>query len=279
MLDDRFWMFLGAGVYATALVIALFSLWQRRSEPSRPLILGLIIGGFVLQSIGLQMRGLAVKSCPIGNPFEILQFVSWSIVVVYFITGSVFRMSLLGSFCATLAVLLSVVSFAVPGWDQSRRIDPFGGNPWIEAHATVALFSYGVFGLFAVTSAMYLLQDHGLKHKRFKGLFRYLPPILQLDRVNFRLATVGVGVLTVALLIGSVYWVGNWDNLTQSKLWSTLLLWAAYLLVVLARWSKRLRGARFALFGVVLYIIALLVLWPVEENREREASVDRLQQC
>ncbi len=274
--DDRLWMFLGAGVYATALAVALFALFQRKSEPSRGLVLGLIIAGFALQSIGLQMRGLAVKGCPIGNLFEVLQFVSWSTIVVYFITGSVFRMSLLGSFCATLAMLLSVFSFAIPGGDAARRSDLFGGNPWIETHAALALFSYGVFGLLAATSAMYLLQHYGLEHKRFAGLFRYLPPILQLDHVNFRLATVGVGVMSIALLIGSVYWIGNWDNVSQGKLWSTLLLWAAYLILVTVRSLKHLRGKAFSWMGIALFAVALLVLWPIQENpvSHPDASVD-----
>jgi ABC-type uncharacterized transport system permease subunit len=32
-----------------------------------------------------------------------------------------------------------------------RRTHIFGGNPWIELHAALAIFSYGVFGLLALT--------------------------------------------------------------------------------------------------------------------------------
>src|SRR5690606_13094825 len=115
-------------------------------------------------------RGLAVQSCPIGNPFEVLQFVSWSIVLIYILTGPVFRTSLLGSFCAVLAGLLSVGSLLVPSWDQPYPAGAlFGGDAWVEAHAAIALFSYGLFGMLAVTSVMYLLQNYGLKHKRTTG--------------------------------------------------------------------------------------------------------------
>lgn len=264
---DRLWMALGAGVFAIALGVALFSVFARRQMPHRPLMFFLLIVGFVFQTVGLHLRGLEVGSCPIGNPFEVLQFVSWSTTIVFFLTGSIFRMSLLGSFCASLAMLLSVVSFAVPGWDAVHRSGIFGGNPWIETHASLALFSYGVFGMLAVTATMYLLQDYGLKRKRFTILFKLLPPLTKLDLVNLRLAAIGAVVFSISLIIGSVYWVGHWDRVTVAKLVPTILLWAAYLALLFARWAKWLRGPRFAWAAVLLFFSALVVLWPVETAR------------
>ncbi|MFP4541433.1 MAG: inner membrane protein YpjD [Opitutales bacterium] len=272
MLDDRTWLFLGAGVYAATLAATLFALYAERRLPSRPLIMGMLAVGFALQTIGLQIRGLSIGGCPIGNPFEVLQFISWSTIAVYFLAGSVFRLSLLGGFCASVATLLSVVSFAVPGGDRPYAGPLFGDSAWVEAHAALALFSYGVFGLLAATAAMYLLQDYGLKHKRFTALFRLLPSIVQLDAVHHRLLTVGAGVFTLSILLGSVHWIGDWENVTPGKLFTTLLVWFGYVLASTLRWRKWLRGPRLAWVLLGLFGAALLTLWPIEASREPTAA-------
>ena len=45
---------------------------------------------------------------------------------------------------------VSLISLAFPAWDGTRSNNLFGGNPWIEFHAALALFSYGVFALLAL---------------------------------------------------------------------------------------------------------------------------------
>ena len=275
-MDDRAWMALGAGFYALAMVVALRTVFARRQQPVRAITLPILLVGFALQTVGLHMRGMASQSCPVGNPFEVLQFVSWSTMLVYFLTGTLFRTTLLGTFCASLAVLLNVVSLILPGADAMRRTGLFGGNPWIEAHASLALFSYGVFGLLAMTSTMYLLQHYGLKRKRFEGLFRFLPPILHLDQLNRRLVTIGASVFTVSVLIGWVDWVTHLETVSPFKLLTTLALWFGYLAVTLARWRGWLRGNRFAWVSVALFLTALLVLWPVEHNRPDEPAAARM---
>ena len=68
-----------------------------------------------------------------------------------------------------MAAALTLVSLSFPAWDATRRAHVFGGNPWIELHAAIALFSYGVFGLVALTSVMYLLRNFSLKKKNLRA--------------------------------------------------------------------------------------------------------------
>lgn len=265
MFDDRWWMFLGAGVYTTALLITLLNLARRRHQSSAPLIVGILALGFGFQSIGLYWRGLAVRSCPIGNPFEVLQYISWSTMAVYFLAGSIFRMSLLGVFAAIVAAVLSLLSIIVPAWDYEHAANIFGGNPWIESHAAIALFSYGVFGLLAATSAMYLLQNHGLKQKQVQGIYAHLPSVNELDTVNQRLSFVGASVFSLAMIIGSVFWMSEEANVSALKLGVTMCLWWAYLVLAALRLTKRLRGKRFACSALVLFGFALITLGIVQK--------------
>ncbi|MDP0499929.1 MAG: cytochrome c biogenesis protein CcsA [Verrucomicrobiota bacterium JB022] len=262
---DRLFVIIGAIGYLVAFAIALGAL-RVRERPPRAWIMTAIGAGFLFQTIGLHLRGFAVGACPIGNPYEVLQFISWSIILVYLLAGPIFRLSLLGSVSATLAALLSVLGLIVPGWDHPTPGKLFG-DPWIEMHAALALMSYGIFGLLAVTSGLYLAQNYGLKSKRFSVLLRLFPSLVELESVNFRLLVIGCGMFSCALVIGSVYWLNNWGDTSVPKLIITVALWSAYLAVLVLRLGQKLVGFSLSVACLSLFVGALLALWPVEADR------------
>ncbi|NBD37781.1 MAG: cytochrome C biogenesis protein [Verrucomicrobia bacterium] len=261
-------LFLGTLAYLAALGVTLFRVLHRH-PPVHTLNFFLILGGWMLQSGGLYFRGLEAGCCPVRNLFEIFQFVSWSVVLVYLITGQVFRLSLFGTSSATLAALLSAVAFLLPGIDETPSVSLLGASPWIEAHAAIAVFSYGIFGLLSALSALYLLQNHSLKAKRFNGIFRFLPSIMEMDTLLFRLLLTACLVFTSAVAIGAVYWVGHPEQVGTWKFLTTVTLWLAYLIVLLLRLRNVLYGTRLAMLSIFLFVAALLTLWPVEANRDR----------
>jgi HemX protein len=259
-------------VYGGSFLVALLPVLRNRRH-NRPLLMTGLGIGLALQTWGLYERGLEAGGCPLGNPFELIQFVCWSAVVLYFVVGPAFRMSLLGFFSSGLAAVACALAMLSPGLDTPYDSGYFGGNPWIETHAALAVFSYGVFGVLALTSLMHLIQNYGLKEKRGKGLFIFLPSILDLNQMGFRLVVAGLVVLTLSLLPGVVYWVDSPDRVTTVKLVSTILIWGAYWVLLLARRFFSLPSVRFSICAILLFLFALLSLMPVDASRVRmEAS-------
>lgn len=270
-LADRGLIALGALCYALGFIHGTVSLIRRRRH-SRWLMFAAMCTGFAFQTWGMILRGVETKGCPLGNTFELVQFTVWSLILVYLVVGPAFRLSLLGFFTGALAASLSIASLIPAGWDSDIRHGIFGDNPWIEFHAALALFSYGVFGLLALTSIMYLLQDHYLKQKRRPAMFGYLPSIVQLDTTNVRLLLTGVAILTVSLLVGGHYFRQDPERVNVFKLGVTVSVWAAYLTVLVLRWRARLITKRFAWVCVILYLLALSSLDPVGRSRPVEHS-------
>jgi len=268
-ITDRLALGIGAAFYAAAFAVGLVALLVRRAYP-RPVVYALVIGGFLLQTLGLNLRGAEIRACPLGNTFEIAQFISWSLVLLFFLIGPAFRLRLLSLFTAALAALLAGGSFAVPAWDRPYPAGIFGGNPWIELHAALAIFSYGVFALLALVSVMFLIQQHGLKTKRFKGIYQYLPSVRQLDAMAKRLLLTGVIVLTAALVFGSVFWIQNTGLVPVFKLSVTVLVWLGYLAVTVLRLRKQLVTRRHAIASIALFGFAMASLWPVQSARDSE---------
>jgi ABC-type uncharacterized transport system permease subunit len=221
-----------------------------------------------MQSAGLWILGIEAGSCPIRNPFEVLQFVSWSIVVLYLFTGQVFRLSLFGTGSASLAAIIGFLAFLIPGAGQIPPHSYLGDDPRINAHASLALFSYGIFGLLAVLSALYLMQNNSLKSKRNAGIFQFLPSLVDMDTVLLRLLVMACVVYTVSIAIGTLYWVSHISEISLLKLVFTVALWIAYWIVLLLRVFNKLFGTRLAWTCIALLLAAMLILWPVEASRD-----------
>lgn len=264
--SDRTWLWAAAGLYAAGFVMGTIAL-LRQGRPSGWATYTLIALGYLVQLVGLGLRGKAVGGCPLGNQFELFQFTAWSAITLYLVIGVTFRNSLLGYFTACLATALTLLSLSIPSWDATQRMHIFGSNPWIELHAALAVFSYGVFGLLALTSLMFLLRNHSLKAKNLGGWFSFLPSILDLDHIGVRLLGAGVVILAVSLGVGSVYWLQDVSTVNLAKLVVTLAVWVAYAIALGLRLRGVLLAKRFAWSCLALFVAALLSIFPVDASR------------
>lgn len=262
-ITDRGAIAIATLIYAGAFAYGLIAILVRKNY-SHATTFTLLCAGFGTQTLGLNIRGLEVKGCPLGNIFEIAQFICWSLVLLYFIIGPVFRLRLLGFFVAALVTAMSAISLLIPAWDQPYTTGIFGGNPWIELHAALAIFSYGVFAIVALLSVMFLIQQHGLKTKQFKGIYQFLPSVQQLDNMGKRLLITGVICLSAALAFGAVFWIDNLDRVPVFKLSITCLVWLGYCLVMILQLQGKLVTRRHAIASIALFCFALASLWPVQ---------------
>jgi len=145
---DRFLVWLATAIYGGVVVYAITALAHHHVH-SRSVTYPLIFAGFVLQTVGLYLRGMKIGGCPLGNSFEIIQFILWSTIFLYLVVGPVFRVNLLGIASAAFVSIGSMVTLLIPDWDLPHTREIFGGDPLIEFHAAVSIFSYGMFGLLA----------------------------------------------------------------------------------------------------------------------------------
>lgn len=263
---DRDWLWLAGGFYLAGFLLGTWSL-VRGGRPSGLAMYALVAAGYLTQLVGMYLRGLAVGGCPLGNTFEVFQFTAWSATTLYLVVGVTFRSSLLGYFTACLSAVLTLTSLSLPLWDAMRRPHLFGGNPWIEFHAALAIFSYGVFALLTLTAVMFLLRNYSLKHKRLGGWFSFLPSIIDLDLISVRLLGTGVVLLTASLAVGSVYWLQDIERIGLPHL-LTLTIWAAYAATLGLRLRGHLVARRFVWVCIALFAIALISLGPISSGRQ-----------
>ena len=273
--DARTLLWIASTLYGGALLAGLALASKERKLPTL-VSFCLILFAYSSHTRGLYLRGLDVHGCPLGNGMERIQFILWSVVTGYLIMRILFRLNLLGSFAAGLAGVGGALSLLSPGLDSGYWLEPgyrrlFSG-PWIELHASVAIFSYGLFALLAVVSVMYMVQQKSLQIKRTGALGAHLPSINQLETASQRLLLVGVIFLTASIVVGSMHWARSPDSVSSVKLWVTIGLWIAYCGLWYLHFRQRLYGKKFAKACVALFVLAILSLGFVRSAPERQET-------
>lgn len=271
--DARELFWLSGGFYGLAFLIGLLKNFRGEVSYFREVPLFSIGFGFLLHTRGLYLRGIEIQGCPLGNTLERIQFILWSLILVFLILRLVWRLNLLGTFCAGLAMITGWCSLFLPNSDHAYWLaedyNRLFSNPWIELHASIAIFSYGIFSLLAVVCTMYLVQKNALLSRKYDLLGSFLPPIHDLEHAAFRLLSIGVGFLTVSIIVGGMHWTRHPEFVTLAKLTITILLWLGYSGLFFLRFSNRLYGSKFAKTSIFLFFFAIVSLSFVNsKNRE-----------
>lgn len=217
--------------------------------------------GFSLQTTAVYLRGQAVGQCPMKSLSDILIFISWSVVLLYFLVGSAYRVSLLGIFTAPLVSAMHVLAFSVP-----KSFPDYAGkvkiDPYVELHAALALVAYAAFALACITGVMYLLQERFLKQHRIGGLFYQLPPIQGLARAIQRLVLLGLVLLSASLAVSFKLQTPT----SNPKLIFAWAVWALYAIIGFIMWRHVLSPRQTAWLASVGFIIPFISLWLVTSH-------------
>ncbi len=249
---ERYWLVAAAFCFLLSFGHTLFALGAGTFRPGR-FNLATMGAGFAFTSVFLYLRGQIHGSCPITNLFEVLVFLSWSIVLIYLLVGPTYRLSLMGAFSSPLVLGLLLLGLLAPVDPTSARIS---SNHWVEFHAALSIIAYGAFGLAAIAGVMYLVQERLLKSHRVSDLLFNLPPITDLGAVNGRLLLIGFILLTIAFSAG----LGADLRITSFKTGASIFIWALYGTLLVFQRLRLIPTRQIALGSIGIFILALVTL-------------------
>lgn len=254
-MNERLWFLIAASFVAMGTLSILFSrnstaLVRRGGQ----LLLGL---AFLSLTVFLLKRGEVIHRCPLTNGFEATAFLTWGLILTYFLIGTSYRLSILGAFTSPLALLLLSLGWFFASDQPSTNLNPVR---WAsEFHAAISVLSYGTLGLSAICGAMYLIQEHHLKNHTFGGWFERLPSMGDLGIVLHRLLRWGFFLMTLGMISG--FSTGLFEQVSKIKLLWASLVWTWYLGLLLSPRLFRLSHRRFAWVALLGYCLVLLSFW------------------
>jgi ABC-type uncharacterized transport system permease subunit len=176
-------------------------------------------------------------------------------VLLYFVVGAAYRLSLLGLFTAPLAFIFQVFALIAPIDSPPGPRVRLHPQPWLETHAAISIVAYGAFALACVAGVMYLIQERQLKTHHLRGLFFQLPPIADLAIAINRLILTGFILLTVGLLSGFAVRV-EWGKV----IWG-VGVWLIYGGILQAGKWPGVTPRRIAQLSVAAFSLTLATLW------------------
>jgi HemX protein len=257
MEQYRTLLILATLAYLGGLFHAGTALTKRTWHDSRWHALPMLIG-FCLTTAFLYLRGQAVGQCPMKSVSDILVFISWSVILLYFLVGGAYRVSLLGLFTAPLVAGMQILAVFLPGAFPDY---PLKGKiiPLVELHAALALIAYAAFALSCITGIMYLLQERLLKKHRIGGLFYQLPPIQDLAKSVRRLSLLGLILLSAALAMSFALK----QPVSNPKVIFAWAVWLLYAVMGFVMWRHVLSPRQTAWLAVIGFVVPFVSLWLV----------------
>jgi ABC-type transport system involved in cytochrome c biogenesis permease subunit len=106
---------------------------------------------------------------------------------------------------------------------------------------------------------MYLIQNRLIKRKNIGSFSRLLPSLKELDNINHICLLWGFPLLTLGVLVGSIWartvWGSHWQW-DPKQIW-TLTAWLLYAVLLHQRLALGWSGRRVALFSVLAFLILL----------------------
>ena len=246
-------LFIGAGFYFLSTVAHLFYLFSQRVLAFRlgHILLGV---GLLVHTIGLVGQAVGLRGLPVGSHQELLSFLAWGLVSAYLIAQARLRLKVLGAFVSPVATLFLLSASAVPG-----GVWPVARNRWLPVHVTLLFVGEAIFALAFLLGTMYLIQEHLVKRKRVGPIFRQLPSLAMLDKLNFRCLTLGFPLLTLGMITGAFLAQGAWGAYWswEAKEVLALITWLLYAGQLYSRLTAGWRGRRAAIFSIAGFIALL----------------------
>ena len=249
---ETFWL-----VAATLLAGAgAFFGWRSltNEEKRQPAFLWMA-GAFCCQIGFLTVRGEMRGRCPLADLGEICLFLAWSMTLFYLVTGTTYRLSLLGVFSAPVIVLLQGVAL-LPGSLDRDVVRATGTDPWMESHAALSVLSYGALALAAVAGVMFFVLNRKLKARKLKGeLLQSMPSIHRLVTAMGRITLVGWVILTAGIGAGFFLEGGT----LSLHLMTATVTWVLYGVLLAVYFVRGMPGRQLAMSVLVLFLASLTV--------------------
>lgn len=205
----------------------------------------------------LLFRTIAFNHPPVTTIFEILTVLAFAVALAYALIERQSKAKETGAFILSISLVFQLISTTfirdlveVP---EILRSSLFG------LHITSALLGYASITISAVYGALYLMLYHEIKRNRFGVIYKKLPTLETLERMNFIAITLAFSFLTFAILAGYVWGQQVFSNFSAAdpKLLGTVILWLLYGVGLVARLRGILRGRTIMALSIVAFIIAL----------------------
>jgi cytochrome c-type biogenesis protein CcsB len=271
--EHPFFVATGALYAASAALYA--AAWRSTKELVARAATALMGAALILNLSLIVLRWHEAGRAPFKSLFESLVFFALCIALVYVFFERIYRTRVFGVPATLLA--LGCLAYALAKWDaEIVKLPPALQSPWFVPHVMVYFVGYAAVALAFVLAAIQLLAPRVPFVQRLlsmkAGTIMTGKP-LDVEAMSYELVRFGFVLLTVGLLVGSVWAKSAWGDFwvwDPKENWSlvTWLVYGGYLHLRRVRGWRGEKGAWLLIFGfaVVMFTYLGMHLLPTAEE-------------
>jgi cytochrome c-type biogenesis protein CcsB len=243
------------------IIVQIFSNRSKAIDTSVKVFKVIILGLFVLHTVGLIARWYISGHAPWSDAYESMIYVAWATMLFGLIFGRKNDITI----AATAFVVSMILMIAHWNWmDPSiGNLQPVLNSYWLMIHVAIIVGSYGPFALGMILGAvsLFLMILTNSKNKAVMDL-----NIKELTIINEMALTVGLAMLTIGNFLG-----GMWANESWGRYWGwdpketwALISIMVYAFVIHMRLVPGLRGRfGFNLASIIAFASILMTYFGV----------------
>ena len=129
----------------------------------------------------------------------------------------------------------------------------------LTSHIALSLLAYCVLIIATLYAIQFQYINTKLKSKDLSVVNCHFPPLMQVEKQQFRLLTIGTALLSLALLSGFVYLDNMFARTVAHKTILSMLAWTVYVILIIGHRFRGWRGKNAVwgtLTGAVLLTLA-----------------------
>lgn len=274
-MSPKLFVGLAIAAYAAGALFSFISVGRGKKASLAPQ-LALAALGVLFQMIGLGVHCATSETHYFTSSMEILWLLAWSVGVNYVILLVAWRIVGLGMLVLPLNVAILAASL-LSHYPGSAPVSGMDRHSLYASHVLLAFLGYGFFLTACATSILYLRAEWLLKHKVFGVVLQGIPSLERLERTAGRCVWAGFAFFSVALVQGGymahVFSVSSW--FLHPKMLAAEITWLVFLILIIGRLSRRMRGrlaAQTVLVGAALVALTIMLSHPLQAESNGEGN-------
>jgi ABC-type uncharacterized transport system permease subunit len=224
--------------------------WARRSKT--PLLMAVL----AVHTLYLAARTLTFAHPPVTSISEMLSVLALSISVSYSVIERRSGAKETGYFILNIAFFFQLISSLFIR--DITEVPEFMKSAWFGLHITNALLGYAAITISAAYGLLYLMLYHEIKVHRFGIVYKKLPNLETLERMNFIAISLAFVFLGLAIMAGVILLPMAFpgESYADPKLIGTVAIWLIYGTGILTKVRGLLRGRSLMVLSIVAFCIA-----------------------
>lgn len=254
--------FFACAIYALSGYLLGRRLFHDRTKPfsegeltkTRIIFIGLI--AVVLHAITLYNNLFIPEGLNLGF-FNAISLIAWLMALLLLLASFTNPVESLGVFLLPMTGIAVALEMIFPGHHTIMASQAME----LKLHILMSILSYSLFGLAAVHSLLLAVQDKHLREKRPGGFIRALPPLQTMEGLLFQMIGLGLVLLTMSLLTGTIYLEDIFAQHVAHKTILSMIAWVVFATLLWGRWKFGWRGKkaiRWTLAGLFVLLLAYL---------------------